>query len=479
MPTCDCPATSPVPKGLYPKEKRRRSDARRVIERVARCLHGFLARYANHFTTSRGRSHFERAAEYVSGLLVTERGNMQRMEDAIADADEQALQHFLANSAWDEREVVKHVARDVDAVLGGQTDSCLILDESGFPKKGDLSVGVARQWCGQMGKVENCQVAVFGVMNCREKVAPVGVKLYLPAIWTDDLGRCRRAKIPAEQRRLRTKPVLALEVVDEARRDGLRYGWIGCDGGYGKDSAFLRALQERKETFVADVHKDQIVYLEDPTRRPGTVRGIRVDVWGESRPESAWKRMDVRATTKGMLRVEILHRTVWLWDGEEKEAHEWRLLIRREVDSPETIKYVLSNAGPDVTAGRLAFMQAQRYWVERSFQDAKTEAGLGDYQVRGWKPWHRHIAMVMMAMAYLLEERLVLADTYPILSCRDVTDMLKQAIRSRQMTPEVIIRQIEKRHRVRLASIRSAERRQRAADLSQSVADPVGSDAVP
>ena len=401
------------------------------------------------------------------------------MDEALTETDEQALQHFLSNSAWNEREVVKHVAQDVDAVLGGQADSCLILDDTGIPKKGEFSVGVARQYCGQVGKVDNCQVAVFAVMSCRDREAPVGFKLYLPAEWIDDPARCRRAKIPLEHRRLRTKHDLALEIVDEAREEGLRYKWIGCDGGYGKNPAFLRALQERNETFVADVHKDQVVYLEDPTRRPGAVRGIRVDAWGKSRPESAWRRVDVRATTKGLLRVEILHHTVWLWDGEEEKAHEWRLLIRREVGSPGTLKYVLSNAGPDVTTDRLAFMQAQRYWVERSFQNAKTEAGLGDYQVRGWRPWHRHMALVLMAMLFLLEERLVGAADQPLLSCRDVTAMLKHAFRSGQMTAEAIQSQIKKRHRMRMAAIRSAENRQRAADLSNPHTVTVGSHAIP
>ena len=409
---------------------------------------------------------------------MTERGNMLRMDEALTETDEQALQHFLSNSAWNEREVVKHVAQDVDALLGGQADSCLILDDTGIPKKGEFSVGVARQYCGQVGKVDNCQVAVFAVMSCRDREAPVGLRLYVPAEWIDDPARCRRAKIPLEHRRLRTKHDLALEIVDEAREEGLRYKWIGCDGGYGKNPAFLRALQERNETFVADVHKDQVVYLEDPTRRPGAVRGIRVDAWGKSRPESAWRRVEVRATTKGLLRVEILHRTVWLWDGKEEKAHEWRLLIRREVGSPETLKYVLSNAGPDVTAGRLAFMQAQRYWVERSFQNAKTEAGLGDYQVRGWRPWHRHMALVLMAMVFLLEERLAGAADQPLLSCRDVTAVLKQAYRSGQMTPEAILGQIAKRHRMRMAAIRSAESRQRAADLSNPHTPTVGSHAV-
>jgi SRSO17 transposase len=420
---------------------------------------------------SRGRRIFcagrsdglKRAQEYVSGLLVADRGNMLRMEEAVPGADEQVLQHFLSESKWDERAVLSQVAQDVDARVGGHSDTCLILDESGFQKKGDLSVGVARQWCGRLGKIENCQVAVFSILNRRDRSAPIGVRLYLPKSWIHDRPRCRRAGIPmSERRRLRTKHELALELVDEAIGAGARYRWVGCDAGYGKNPEFLRALCQRKQTFVADVHKDQIVFLQNPTAAGGaSARELRVDTWAQGRPASAWKRVAVRETTKGTLEVDILHQVVWLWNRKEETAHEWRLLVRREVASPEKVTYTLSNAGPHVTARELAQMQAQRYWVERTFQDAKTEAGLDEYQVRGWTPWHRHVALVCMALAFLLGQRLENRSEYPLLSCRDITALLTQAIRGRGLTEDALLRQMERRHRARKRSIDAAYRRQR------------------
>jgi SRSO17 transposase len=384
-----------------------------------------------------------------------------RMEEAINGADEQVLQHFLAYSEWDDQAVLQQVAREVDSHLGGEADSCLILDESGFLKKGDRSVGVARQWCGRAGKVDNCQVAVFGVMNLRDRAAPVDVRLYLPKEWIKDRARCRNAHIPAARsRELRTKQSLALEIIDSARARCLRYAWIGCDSFYGSKPAFLRELASRDETFVADVHKSQLIFLEDPRANPDAKR-VRVDEWMRGRPASAWRKVSVRGTTKGMLYVEILHHVVWLSDGREEEAKQWRLLVRREVARPEKITYVLSNAGPEVSAKRLAFMQAQRYWVERSFEDAKSEAGLAEYQVRGWKPWHRHMALVAMAMAFLLQERLEHAAAFPLLSCRDVAEILKRTLRRHQMTTETILRQMERRHLRRQRAIEAAYRRQR------------------
>lgn len=405
----------------------------------------------------------------MSGLLVADKGNMLRMEEAVSGADEQALQHFLSNTTWDEEAVMAQVARDVDGYLGGQADSCLILDESGFPKKGEHSVGVARQYCGQVGKIDNCQVAVFGVLSCGERASLVDGRLYLPKEWIGDRKRCRKAGIPAgEYRTERTKHSLALEIVRAAKARGLRYRWVGCDAFYGKSPAFLRALQTLEQTFVADVHKNQVVYLEDPCRAGAKPKGVRVDEWMQARPAKAWKRVEVRSTTKGLLRVEVLHQSVWVWDGHEEEAQRWRLLVRREVDCPTKIAYVLSNAGNDVTVRRLAYMQAQRYWVERVFEDAKNEAGLGDYQVRGWRPWQRHIALVAMAMAFLLQERIAHLSDLPLLSCRDVTSVLKQVLRGRQMTPEDIARQMERRHRRRQQAIDSAYSRQRLSEASGS-----------
>lgn len=429
---------------------------------MAHRLLSFVGSFAEIFRAKRADG-LERAQEYVSGLLVADKGNMLRMEEAVPGADEQALQHFLGTSQWDERAVLSQVAKDVDARLGGHPESCLILDETGCQKKGDLSVGVARQWCGRLGKVENCQVAVVGVLNRGERSAPVGLRLYLPKGWIKDRRRCRKAGIPAsERRRLRTKHELALQIVDGALRDEVRYQWVGCDAGYGKNPEFLRALQQRDQTFVADVHKNQVIFLGDPTAagRPDTP-GIRVDTWTVRRPASDWKRIALRETTKGTLEVDILHRVVWLWNHKEKAAQRWRLLVRREVASPEKITYTLSNAGRDVTVRRLAQMQAQRYWVERTFQDAKTEAGLDEYQVRGWTPWHRHMALVCMAMAFLLGERLDNAADYPLLSCRDITVLLTHAIRGNGLTEEALLRQMRTRHLLRKRSIDAAYRRQR------------------
>jgi SRSO17 transposase len=269
---------------------------------------------------------------------------------------------------------------------------------------------------------------------------------------------------------------LALELVAQARNQRLGYAWVGFDGLYGEDPAFLRTLADRGEIFVGDVHKDQRVYLADPkpivppptskrgrqpTRRQAQTPSIRVDQWAQQQPAEAWQRIALRESTKGTLQVDVLHRRVWLWDGEETEAREWHLLVRREVDTPTQLKYSLSNAPADTPTARLAFMQGQRYWVERALQNAKQDVGLGDYPGRGWRGWHHHMALVMMAMLFMLEERLLHQDTRPLLSGTDIRALLNHFLPRRDTTFEEVLRQMELRHRKRQAGIDSANRKQR------------------
>ena len=167
---------------------------------------------------------------------------MERMAEVVPDSDDQVLQHFLSNSSWDERGVMDQVALEADELLGGREDSALLIDETAFTKKGGKSVGVARQWNGRLGKVDNCQVGVFGALCSGSASTLIDTRLYLPQKWVKDKARCRAAKIPLESRRFRSKVDLALEMVQASRRLGVRFQWVIADGGYGKEPRFLRTL---------------------------------------------------------------------------------------------------------------------------------------------------------------------------------------------------------------------------------------------
>ena len=400
---------------------------------------------------------------------------MERMEEVVPEANHQALQHMLSESAWEERAVLDQVAQEANQHLGGHPDSGLIIDESGCPKKGRQSVGVARQWCGQLGKVENCQVGVFAALGRGTEATLIDERLFLPESWTADPARCQAAGIPAEQRGFKRKHDLALEMITHARKRQIGFAWVGFDGFYGSDPAFLRALDDQGEVFVGDVHCDQRIYLDDPQPRvppPATPRGrpptrrqaqtpaVRVDRWAQQQPAEVWQRVTVRDGTKGPLQVALLHRRVWLWDGEELRARQWQVIVRREVDTPTAIKYSLSNAPADTPAPRLAFMQGQRYWIERALQQGKQDVGLADYQVRSWRGWHHHMALVMMAMLFSLEERLLHRQTYPLLSGTDIRALLNQFLPRRDTTVDEVIRQMERRHRKRQSATNSAYRKQ-------------------
>ena len=159
---------------------------------------------------------------------------------------------------------MNRIGIDADSLFGGDPDTCLIIDETAFIKKGVMSVGVARQWCGRLGKVDNCQVGVFAALACRSHVTLIDTRLYIPKVWINDPERCRNAGIPEEFIVYQKKSEQALDMIKQARINGIRFNWVGVDGGYGKEPDFLRALDSVDEIFMADVHKDQLIYLENP-----------------------------------------------------------------------------------------------------------------------------------------------------------------------------------------------------------------------
>jgi len=174
------------------------------------------------------------------------------MQEIVPQSDEQSLQHFISNSPWNDGDVQDQIALEADELLGGHEDSSLMIDESGFQKKGKKSVGVARQWNGRQGKVDNCQVGVFAALVSGDKVQPVDKRLYLPKEWTNDTKRCREAGIPPDKIVFKTKPALALEMVAEARKRGMRFKWVGADGSAG---TFLPSSITRDSTlYLSNYH---------------------------------------------------------------------------------------------------------------------------------------------------------------------------------------------------------------------------------
>lgn len=401
------------------------------------------------------------------------RKNMDRMAEVVPESNSRNLQQFITHSKWDAHGVIDDVACEVDKFLGNEKEAGLLIDESSFAKQGKKSVGVARQWLGRLGKVDNGQVAVFGVLANGRFAVPVDVKLYLPKKWTDDPERCDEAGIPEEEQVFRTKEQLAIEIVAHARKNNLRFGWTGADAGYGKGPGFCLELDRMGEHFVVDLHSDFTVYLEEPkpyipektSRRGRKPTSYRTDATNfevkkvvEDFGLSNQPILKLRETTRGPLKVRALRLPIYVWNGNSDRAHRFSLLATQTIgEKPET-KISLSNAPETMGLKTLAWMQLQRYWVERAFEDAKSECGMADYQVRKWSAWHHHMALVMMAMLFMLDERIQHEDTYPLLSCSDIEELLARFLPRRDVTEEEVIRQLEHRHRKRRSAIESHSR---------------------
>jgi SRSO17 transposase len=395
------------------------------------------------FFVTKTRASGSQARIYLRGLMQARRRNIERIRDAVPGSDEQALHHFIANSPWDHRPVLDRVARDANALLGGTDDSFLLIDETGFPKKGRESVGVARQWCGRLGKVDNCQTAVCASLGRGSIATLIDTALFLPKEWTMDRARMADAGVPEASLAYRTKQELALDLIERALENGVQFSWVGFDGFYGDNGQLLRMLDGTGLTFVGDVHCDQYIWTADPTADK-TAKRMRADAWVAAQSADQWRRIEMRHGTKGPMEMDALHARVWLYQDGDEQAYQWHLIVTRQ---PNRLKYSLSNGDPETPVERLAYMQGQRYFVERALEDAKQQGGFGEYQVRGWRGWHHHAALVMMAMLFLTRERLAIGE--PVLTAADVQMMLVHYLPRRDRTPEDLIDLLRRRFKRR------------------------------
>ncbi len=443
-----------------------------------------LAHFDSHFTPylpcfqSLTRSVEGSARLYLHGLFQCRRRNMEKMAETVSGSHYQRLHHMLSESAWDRRGVRRQLIADANAHFGHA--GALVIDESAFAKKGDMSAGVARQWNGRLGKTDNSQVGVFAAVVRDRAAALVEGELYVPEAWFADATRCQDAGIP-ESTEFLTKGEMALAMIHRLRQEGLRFAYIVFDAGYGHLPWLLRALADKGETFLAEVHSDQAIFLADPApavperqsakgetphRLQAQVAPLPVTAWAVAQPASRWRRLSVREGEKGDVVAEYLTERVWLWDGTEQRARCWHLLVRREIDGSK-LKFCLSNAKPAASLRRLADMQVARHFVERAFEDAKGACGMADYQVRGFNAWHHHMALVMVALMFLAKERLANRETADLLSCNDLVEIMRHKLPTKIETDTDLVASIEDRHRRRQLAKDFAYKKQ-AAILSAS-----------
>jgi len=376
-----------------------------ALEGILERLGEFVQPFAASLTHTAQCEHVE---EYLAGLVSNVKRKTIETIAYLHEQDRQPLQKFIGQNPWDHRPLIGELARQIGAALG-QADGVLVIDPSGVLKQGKGSVGVARQWCGRAGKVDNCQVGVYLGYVTRKKHALVDMRLYLPKEWTKDKQRCKRAGIPNEVR-FRTRHELTLEMLQE-HRAVLPHAWVTGDDEMGRNSGFrveLRGMNEQyllavpSNTLVRDLDADPPPYGGSGT--PSKVPFQRADRWMKTAKN--WMRIEVRPGEKGPLVVEAVKARVQTKLG-RRNGPEETLVIFRERRGRKTIKqdYGLSNAPFDTPLREFARVLNAEHRIEECLRRAKGEAGLAQYQVRTWKGWHHHQTLTLIATWFLTQEQ--------------------------------------------------------------------------
>lgn len=392
-----------------------------------KALESRLMRFLEDLLEPMGRSerrHWARV--YVQGLLLDgERKSMEPMAARIPGADVQALRQFVGQSPWEVEQVQCRLAHKIVDLLSQA--QVWIIDETAFPKAGQHSVGVARQYCGTLGKVANCQVAVSLHWSSEEASCPILWRLYLPKEWLEDAERAEEVKLPPGTV-YRSKTALAREVIDQALVWGLPRLPVVADSAYGNDFDFRQALRERHLPYAVQVEPSTVVWTTDPNlpgptpkkKKKGRPRRYpplealprpeSLEKVAPQLPASAWRSVTWRQGSRGVQRSRFALRPVWAAHGWREQAHplrvrEW-LLVEWPKEEKQPTKYWLLELGAQLPGWRHAVRVAKARWrIEQDYRELKEELGLDHYEGRQWLGWHHHVCLVSMAYAFLRSEQ--------------------------------------------------------------------------
>ena len=368
---------------------------------------------------------------YCTGLLLPgERKSVEPMAARLAPDNvrrmHQSLHHVVADAPWSDEAVLGSLSgfRTAGDAASGPVVAWVV-DDTGFPKKGHESVGVARQYCGQVGKQDNCRVAVSLSVTTEKASMPVAFRLYLPETWTEDRNRRKKTGVPDEIQ-FQTKPEIALEQIRRARERGIPQGVVLADAGYGVDTSFRAALTKMELAYVVGVQSTVTVWKPGEEPQPAPARQgstgrprkllqrdakhqpVSAKELAMSLPAEAWKKVTWRQGVKqklhsrfAALRVRPAHRDYW---RAEPHPEEW-LLIEWPTGETEPTKYWLSTLPADTALVELVHLAKHRWIIERDYQELKQELGLGHYEGRGWRGFHHHATLCIAAYGFLVAER--------------------------------------------------------------------------
>jgi SRSO17 transposase len=332
-----------------------------------------------------------RAKGYVHGLLGrVERKNGWQMAEYLGDATPHPVQRLLDRAVWNADDVRDEIIRYARShLLTAGEGGVLIVDETGFLKKGDKSVGVQRQYSGTAGRIENCQIGVFLALACSGGRALLDRELYLPKSWCDDSARFEAAHIPSDVK-FATKQRLAQKMLTHALESGLSPDWVLADEVYGSDSKFRRFLEERGQPYVLAVSSQQRLWVGLSQRRVDAIaRELAPENWHRASAGDGMKGPRLYDWAAGKFGVPT-----------EDGLVRW-LLVRRSIEKPEELAYYLCLTPVEATLDDLVKAAGQRWNIECCFEAAKQETGLDEYEVRSWHGWYRHITLSMLALIFL------------------------------------------------------------------------------
>ena len=383
-----------------------------AFERVHQAFEQFHAFFAVAFGRKQWREH---SRHYLQGLLVQsqERRNAENLSEPVG-VSARAMQRFLTDARWDDDAVTSRLQEYLGSRLA-HPQAVWVLDGSDFPKQGVKSAGVARQYCGRLGKVANCQAGMFLAYVSPLGRALVDKRLYLPKSWTSDFGRCEAAGVPADRREYRSKTELALEMLERAREHGhLSAQWVAGDDAFGMSPLFRDGLAALGMWYVLGVPAGAPVWPLEPAwstpayqgfgrpRKPRLRSGQRRTMEERSveLAEEAWREITVAEGSQGPRAYCFSAQRVRETRNRRPGGVIWAI-YRRNLDGSEP-RYYWSNAPGDTALETLAHVGGSRWRIETEFETEKSDVGLDEYETRTWAGWHHHVALCLLGGAFLL-----------------------------------------------------------------------------
>jgi SRSO17 transposase len=430
----------------HPEAQTLLNDAVLTVEQVGEIgkrIESFLQRYLPLFQRSEQRTNAQHILE--GKLSSLSRKTCEPIAHHLGVRRE-VLQDFIGVSPWDDQLILTEIRKHVGEVWN-DPQGVLFGDGSGFPKKGDHSCGVKRQYCGRLGKVDNCQIGIFLGYGCRHGHTLLDHRLFLPKEWANDQQRRQETGVPTEVVYKETWEIF-LDQVDACQ--DVPHAWTVADAEFGRVYQCRKGLRQRQERYVVDVRNN--ILIRDLRATPPERKGNRgrhplppwtsIQAWTESQPQTAWTRFEIRGGEKLPLLVEATQTQVQTLD-EKRVGEEERLVVIRTVNNPEAKTwFTLSNAAESVPLAEVVWAHAQRYWEEADFKEGKSEVGMAHYEVRGWRGWHHHMTMSLLALWFLGLERFREQKTTPALTVSVLREVFSRTLALGRLALETIVREL-------------------------------------